>query len=181
MRILAVRHGESTYNVKGFCNDDPSVPVPLTRRGILQAEQVARKLSRNSIEVIITSQLPRAQQTAQIISRHIPAPIHIDPRLNDRKTGFEGKPALHFRQALDYDRISGKLPGGESYLEEKGRIQSFLEDITSTNHNTVLLVGHEEPLRIITGIIEGLTDSQILSLEIQHCTILEFEMEQKAC
>lgn len=58
--------------------------VPLTAEGIRQAQAVARKLTQTPIDLIVTSPLRRARQTADCIAAQIQAPLMEDVRLRER-------------------------------------------------------------------------------------------------
>lgn len=168
-KIIFLRHGETTYNQKGLCNDDPSIPVSLTRNGRMQAREVAESLKGEKIDLIVVSAFARTQETAQIINQYHQAPIIIDQRINDRKTGiFEGRPNWQFRQYIK-DPITGKAPGGESYIDEKKRVLEFFSWIRQTHQRNILVVTHHEPMRIIQGYIEGLSDKEAYEKRINNC------------
>ena len=88
MTWFFVRHGQSTYNLEnrftGWHN--PS----LSELGQKQATETAKKLSEYSIDVIYTSDLSRAKETAEIIIKNHPnAPKNIiaNKLLNERNYG----------------------------------------------------------------------------------------------
>ena len=68
MRFVGLRHGESEFNRLGLCNDDPNRPVNLTTEGRRQAKGVIEALRQLSVQRIISSELPRARQTAEILA-----------------------------------------------------------------------------------------------------------------
>jgi broad specificity phosphatase PhoE len=71
MRIIFVRHGESEHNAGKSKGDD----TPLTKKGRMQAELLGRTLKKQKISVIYTSNLLRAKQTGEIISKIIKVPV----------------------------------------------------------------------------------------------------------
>lgn len=97
MKVYVARHAETNYNVLGLCNDDPSVDVHLTKKGIKQGKELAAKLKDVSFDLIITSQFPRTQHTAALVNEGHEAPTTSDTRIGDVQTGFEGKPVALFR------------------------------------------------------------------------------------
>ncbi len=76
--IWLTRHGETQWNtvrrMQGQLNS------PLTDNGIRQAEQLAKWLAKEDIDVIYTSPLERAYKTALILrgNRNIPVISHVD-------------------------------------------------------------------------------------------------------
>lgn len=71
------RHGESTYNIRGLIQGHTNDSV-LTETGVAQAHQTGKKLSRRSIDILISSPLRRAQETSEIVASHIKVPIIYD-------------------------------------------------------------------------------------------------------
>jgi alpha-ribazole phosphatase len=76
MKLYCLRHGETNYNRLGLCNDDPARDVHLTPEGTRQAQAAALRLRAAPLErIIITSELPRTWQTADIINRDHRVPL----------------------------------------------------------------------------------------------------------
>lgn len=180
MKAYFLRHGQSVYNVKGLCNADPAVPVGLTDQGREQAHTAAHELSSIAkLDLVFVSELLRAQETATIVNRFHSAPVRIDPRLNDRDTGFEGRPIQDYIDAMcaDPDPLNFKQPPGESYLDQKRRVLSFLEEtLYCLQVNTVLVVTHHEVLQIVNGYYKGLSDMEMFQTRIGNGIILEFDI-----
>jgi alpha-ribazole phosphatase len=176
MRVHFVRHGESDYNVLGLANGDPARAVSLTSRGREQAEAAAAALAGAAIAQVLVSEFPRARETAAIINRRHGAPMRIDSRLNDRRSGFEGRPIADYLAAVSDEPIDTTPAGGESYREEIGRVLSFLADLESLPGDEILVVTHHEILQIVSGHYAGLdpiamwrtpvANGQVISLDL---------------
>jgi probable phosphoglycerate mutase len=88
-RILAIRHGETAWNVDTRIQGQ--LDVPLNDKGRWQARRVAAALSDDGIAVIHSSDLKRAHETAQAIQEVAGCPIVTDIGLRERHFGeFEG-------------------------------------------------------------------------------------------
>ena len=79
MRIIGLRHGQSSYNLQKLCNDDPHKPVNLTSLGKKQAAQAAKALRTQQLVKIYSSPLPRAMQTAEIVNKTLRLPLEPHP------------------------------------------------------------------------------------------------------
>lgn len=174
MRIYFVRHGQSNYNVRHLCNDDPKKRVYLTKLGKGQIEDVARKLNNKNIEIIFASELPRTIQSAKIINKFHKVPIIIDFRINDRKTGFEGRPYDEYINTLKNNIFYEKVKYGESFQDEKKRVFSFLRDFRKLKYKHILVVAHEETLKIAYGYFNKLSDEEIWEIRVPNGYIMEF-------
>lgn len=176
MRIIFVRHGQSNYNIKHICNSDPSKKVYLTELGKRQIEDVGEKLKKEKIEIIFVSELPRTKESADIINKNRNAPIKIDKRINDRKTGFEGKSYFDYIKFIEKDRFNIKHEGGESFQNEKKRVFSFLEDVVKTSYKTILVVSHEEIMKIVKGYFEKLSDEEMWDIKVPNGYLIVFDV-----
>jgi broad specificity phosphatase PhoE len=66
-RILTIRHGQTVYNLeKRYAG---SIDIPLNEKGIEDAENASLKLKDYELDIVITSRLKRAIQTAELINR----------------------------------------------------------------------------------------------------------------
>lgn len=88
--IYFVRHGEAWINVwlkeKRALDLSEAVDTPLTDSGQKQAEATAERLKDTDFDVIITSDLARAKQTAEAIRKfHKDVPVVVLPELNERR------------------------------------------------------------------------------------------------
>ncbi|NLE01703.1 MAG: histidine phosphatase family protein [Fibrobacter sp.] len=84
--LYSVRHGETEWNRAGI--QQGHLNSPLTANGIKQARSLAKGLSGRGIEVIISSDLGRASQTADIIAKDLNLPLNTDNRLRERNLGI---------------------------------------------------------------------------------------------
>ncbi len=168
-----MRHGQTNYNVLDLCNDDPTKDAHLTELGKQQAEIVGKKIKGIKLDAVIISELPRTKETAAIITKNQQVRFIVEPRINDRKTGFDNKPASDFFETLKPDIFNLKFNNGESFQEEKKRVFSFLEELKSYNLANVLVVTHSEILQIINGYFNNLSDQEMWDAKIDNCQILE--------
>src|SRR5207245_2614470 len=84
MSILLVRHGETLLNASRTLQ----LPeTPLGPRGLAQARAIAARLRKRCIEAVVSSDLPRAWQTAEAIAGSCGAPISAEPLLQERSFG----------------------------------------------------------------------------------------------
>ncbi len=156
-KVFIVRHGETYWNVEGRIqgHDDS----PLTEIGITQAESLAKRLRDYQFAAIYSSDLPRAQETAQhIANRRKNQSIILKPCLRERNFGilqgivkkdlqkFFPEESTHYENN-DPDHI---IPDGESLRTFRQRCVDCLEDLVSQHENEVILVvAHSGVLRSI--------------------------------
>jgi probable phosphoglycerate mutase len=119
-QLLAIRHGETEWNSESrFQGHLNSV---LNQGGLAQADALGARLARERFDVLISSDLGRALQTASAIARHTGHEIVVEPRLRERNMGiFQGlTPAeVQSRYPDEYARFKTNdpdyaIPDGES-------------------------------------------------------------------
>lgn len=155
-RVIIVRHGETEWNIANIRQGH--LDSPLTSEGIAQAEALARRLARERFTAIYSSDLGRAVETAQIISRATGHEIVTDSRLRERHLGiFQGllsdeikekyptEYKLHRSLGPDY-----VIPGGESVRQQVVRNIGYLREIAAKHAGeTILVITHG-------GVLNGL-------------------------
>ncbi len=178
MKVFVARHAETNYNVLGLCNDDPKVDVYLTSKGKQQAELLATTLKSTDFELIITSEFPRTKETARLLNQHHNAPVIVDARINDVLTGFEARPAQEFREARRNadDRWNVRFNGGESFEDEKTRVQKFLIDLQKRPEKCVLVVTHQAIARLINAVVNNLPNEKVDDFEVSNTHCFDFEL-----
>ncbi|MFP4119101.1 MAG: histidine phosphatase family protein [Candidatus Woesearchaeota archaeon] len=153
MNITLVRHGETNYTVKGLCSEKAGVNVHLTVKGELQAKLLAKRLKDENFDIIYTSELYRTLQTAEFINEYHNVTHKVDERINDRKTGFDSRPIREFYTFVSKDPIHTRSPGGETLLDVRERVKSFLDDLKTQPHERILIVTHSLVVKLMYVIV----------------------------
>ena len=88
-RVLAIRHGETAWNVDTRIQGQ--LDIPLNDTGRWQADRLARAVAEEGISAVYSSDLLRAYETAESVARGCGQPIVPDTGLRERGFGvFEG-------------------------------------------------------------------------------------------
>lgn len=177
MQLFFMRHGQTNYNLLGLCNDDPSQDVHLTASGIAQAEAAAEQLRRTPLQMIVTSELPRTQQTGEILNRYHRLTLYSHSALNDIRSGFDGRPVSEYFAAIAADPLHLSVNGGESLLVHKQRVLGYLDWLRQQTQQTILSIAHEETLRVFYAWFHGIADERLRDLHFANCEIVRFEFE----
>ncbi|MDX1766190.1 MAG: histidine phosphatase family protein [Candidatus Saccharimonadales bacterium] len=157
MKIYAVRHGHTNYNRWHILNSDPKVDVRLTRRGRKQAEALAQEIQYIEFDHVYTSELPRTIETADIATRGREIERTVEPLINDIRTGMEKWPVWLWllRLRLNKSPRSARFDGGETLDEARTRVFKGLDKIISSNHKSILIVGHMHTIHRLQERYEG--------------------------
>ena len=129
-RILAIRHGETMWNVDSRIQGH--LDISLNDTGRWQAERLGLALKDEPIAAIYASDLSRAHDTALAVSRHTGVPVQAEPGLRERSFGeFEGRTFAEIETELpeQAQRWRQRDPaftpaGGESRLMLEARVLS---------------------------------------------------------
>ena len=190
-RLILVRHGQSVWNASNRFTG--WTDVDLSDQGVEEAEEAGRELSAIRIDVVHTSDLVRAQRTAEIIMRHNEAsdgvPTKYDWRLNERHYGAlqglnkaetaekHGAEQVHvWRRSFDV-----APPEGESLeMTAERTIPYFIEEIVPdlVDDKNVLVSAHGNSLRSIVMHIESISPEDIVSLEIPTGEPIHYNYEE---
>ncbi len=144
------RHGQSTYNIAGRTQGQTNDSV-LTELGKSQAEEIGRKLSDKGVEIIITSPLQRAVQTANLANQSLQVPIEVDERFIEVNVGVvEGMHYLDIKakypeifdkmHSVDGDADNVCYPQGETRLQVRQRIFTGLNDWADKDKYKIMAV-----------------------------------------
>ncbi len=167
-RYFLLRHGESLKNVKDFESCWPEKrKVPLTKKGKKQAVKAGKDLKSKKIDLIFTSDILRAKQTAEIVGKELGLKPYLDKRLREIGLGiFNGMSFKDFGAfwkqgkkltALQYYRNRYVLltPGGETYVDIESRLRSFFKEMEKKyKGKNILVVSHQRPLTLFEKVVK---------------------------
>jgi broad specificity phosphatase PhoE len=154
--VILARHGESELSVVGTVNGDPSVACALTRAGEDQARRLGDQLAGVELDLCVTSEFERAQQTADLALAGRDVPRLVLPELNDVRFGhFEGGTLGAYREwAAANEPIVEAPGGGESRSATVARYVRAYRAILARPEPTVLVVAHGLPIRYVLNALE---------------------------
>src|SRR5512132_797980 len=182
--LLLVRHGETDWNrerrFQGHA--DP----PLNDKGREQANALAQELSAEGIELVYTSDLARARETAEIVGARLGANVLLLRELREIDVGEW--------QGLTWPEIERRYPegvrswherghgweAGETYDELGERVVAALRRIAAEHpEQRVLVVGHGGTIRATRAFIEGVSvaESRSRRRPIGNCEVFRVVTE----
>lgn len=145
MNIYICRHGETDYNLNSIIQGQ-GVNTNLNKTGLDQAKDLAYKLKEIKFDIIFTSDLLRAKQTTEEISKYQSCKILEEKALRERNFGiYEGKVNTLYKNQIkktSLDMWEFSPEGGESYLDVTKRVKPFIDNLLTLNYDNVLLSAH---------------------------------------
>jgi broad specificity phosphatase PhoE len=152
-----VRHGESEGNAaRIFTGQTDS---PLTARGRGQAATVAAELAKVKFDRIVSSDLARARDTAEVIAKPHRIAVEIVPELREIDVGDRTGTAFDETRGLPNWSDDGFVswPGGETLDQVLARTLGAIERLTRESPGkTILVVGHGGVNRILLSHFLGI-------------------------
>lgn len=159
--IILSRHGESAESARSIESGDPLTDEGLTDIGRAQARELGRKIGGDAIDLCITSEFPRTQQTADIALAGRGIASAVDARLNDIRYGeFEGKSRDEYRAWAHAHPVTTPLPGGESKAQVANRMCEAMEGVLELPERHILVVTHELLIGDLLNALRGKTPAQ---------------------
>jgi len=173
VELTLVRHGQVDLNKTDMVNGG-NIDSVLNETGRGQVQALAKKLKKRKFDVIVSSDLKRAVETADILSKELKTP-HVArwKELRERDTGeWTGKPVKDFVTTLPNGTTAspalhpGTPPGGESLETFLKRLDTALLRVrTEYPGKRVLLVCHSGPVRGIQALIENLSFAEAAAID----------------
>jgi len=184
-RVLLVRHGDIAADMSRYWGH---TDVSLNDAGIRQAEQLERRLAGEEIDLVYSSDLRRAMDTAAVIAgRHH---LSVAPCPELREINFGQCEGLTFDEMKDrYPQTEGiwtadsqgiRFPGGESVRTLAGRVGTFVERLRREPCGTALVVAHGGSLRVLICCLTGLDLSAWREMHIERASLSIIEMHGHA-
>lgn len=172
MRLFITRHGTTKDNKKRIIQGH--TPGELTDEGKLQADLLGMRLSSEHIDMIYSSDLKRAHETAMIIADHVPdARLETDERLRERDFGHATGTKI---PTSGWDDFEKKYAGHMETMEEvRIRLESFFSEIISLHpDDTVLVVSHGLSMVIFIGFLQGKSIDESFGMRLKNTSLTEF-------
>ena len=127
MKLCFLRHGEADWPNW----TKPDNERPLTERGRKEMKRVAKFLERLKLvpDVILTSPLPRASQTAEIVGQRLGIELQIEPalahgfnieRLRRLLAKRDAECVMIVGHEPEFSEIIGELTGGKTKISKAG-------------------------------------------------------------
>lgn len=180
MKLFLARHGLTEWNASQRFQGHSD--GPLNNTGRQQARALSRRLAGEDFQVICSSDLQRAAQTAQVIAERQNCPVVLEPRLREVSFGsWEG---------LTYAEIKQRDPGalaewasnflevhpsdGETVTQLTQRVSQVLQEIRQKySGQKVLLVSHAGPLQVLVCLAMGFSPSLYWQFHIAQGSLSE--------
>lgn len=174
MMTFLIRHGSTEFTQKGLSQGQ--LDIPLSEKGVYEAERMQEAVRRLPINVIYSSPLMRCSQTARIINQGLDLPLIVDDRIMEM---FLGR-----RQGTDFYKWSEEerelfrrrpeVYGAESNESFYSRVTDFYKDVLTRGQNA-LIVSHGGVFKNIYRYIHGINDFTTKFRTPETCEIFKLQ------
>ncbi|HEY3368489.1 MAG TPA: histidine phosphatase family protein [Symbiobacteriaceae bacterium] len=181
-----IRHGETDYNRNGRYQGQSD--IPLNAEGRRQTQLLATRMKEVPLDVIYTSPLSRAQETARTIAAG--RPVMLEPRLMEVSVGramgltnaeiARDLPEFWAQMQREPDRTP--FPGGENaYDVQKRAVEALWAVRERYPHERVAVVSHGGVIKALVCDVLGLSLAERHRIVLNNCslTIVEWGAERR--
>jgi len=153
-QVFLIRHGETESNVEGRFRGRAN--IPLSKNGFVQASELANSLSETKIDVIYSSPLLRAKQTAEklAITKNLPIVEHsgfqnidLGDWTHKLKDEVKRDYPIEWAQWTTLPEYM-TIPGGENIIEVRNRARKALDKLVRKHDGeNVVIFTHRAVLK----------------------------------
>ena len=183
-KILLVRHGRTDWNAAHRFQGRSD--IPLNETGLTQAEKLADRLASWPVDVVYTSPLTRASQTAAVLAeRHRKVPIVLEDLVEINFGSWEG---MHLKHLLEKERDSFRAwvkdpffqppKGAETWNDIRTRIESAVQSILKDGHEHIVVISHGGIMRALFVVLLQLDPHTVWNIKTSNCALCGIEVRE---
>lgn len=163
---IVMRHGQAETQILNIW-DSGNQNMHLTDLGKEQVLATAKKLKKEKIQMIFSSDILRTKETSAIVTKTLGIKkVNFDKRLRELQVAeFSGKPGSEYAKKFPTyaDSFAGKPDGGESLRDLRGRLNDFIEEVEKKYQGkNILIISHEWSVWMLTQAMEGWTEQEAI-------------------
>ncbi|MET9022098.1 histidine phosphatase family protein [Actinopolymorpha sp. NPDC004070] len=178
--LWLARHGETEWSRDG--RHTGKTDLPLTEAGERAARALGDRLAGTSFDLVVTSPLARARETARLAGFGDRAVVEPDVREWDYGE-YEGRTTPDIRTEVPgWSVWNDPVPGGESAEQVGARADRVIERIRDDVAERALIIAHGHFLRVLGARWIGLSprDGAHFLLDVATVSVLGWERETPA-
>lgn len=172
--VYIYRHGETDWNVsQRTMGQLESIVTSFTKLGYEEIEDISIDMIKNNIEVIYSSDLQRAVETATIANNNKNVAIYMSKELRGLNMGqLQGLSTSELENSKfaqeSFKNYDIPLPGGESINDLNRRVYSFIKRICDeTDYERIAIVTHSAVMSNLRSFLDN--DNYV---SINRCLLL---------
>ncbi|MEO0250167.1 MAG: histidine phosphatase family protein [candidate division WOR-3 bacterium] len=185
MKLYIVRHGETQWNKEEVFRGRKD--VPLNETGLWQAERTGAFFSNKKVEVVYSSPLARATQTAEAICLATGARLSLDHAFIDMDFGpWEGLSLANVRTSYPQEfETWRKVPhrfrmaGAETLAQVRRRVREGLQRIETQANGTAVITTHRVICKLLALHFLGASNNAFWRVKVDPAGITLVEQKEE--
>lgn len=176
MKLGLIRHGSTAWNKEGRAQG--SSDIPLDEEGMSGARLLAERLLNEEWDVIYSSDLMRAKQTAEIIADRLQVQLIFDAKLRETGGGMiEGTTELE--RITKWGKNWREMDLGiETFESVKERTQAFKrERLDRAESNNILIVSHGA---LLNTLLAELSPPSLFQQPLKNTSLTMFSLDDSS-
>ncbi len=184
--VITVRHGATAYGAEHRIAG--RLDVPLSPDGARASWELRSPLSATGFDVVVSSPLVRAWDTARLATGLTDEQILLDPGCMERDyggmQGLDPGEVAALDPPIRYVEVGGyhhslNPPGGESFPELRSRAVEFVDGLLALHRGrSILVFSHQVFLQQVHGVLLGLDEIDCLAIDIGHLEVDRFTLDE---
>lgn len=169
--IITIQHTQSIHHTNGMVGS--WTDWDLSELGMEQAHNIGKNLSTQLADkkyVLYTSDLLRAQQTAEIVGQHLKITPILASELRERNLGkCVGQSVKWMKENVEVreKNIDDRMfSDAESRRDEWHRLLPFFNEIMANEHENIIIVSHGDLLSVFNAMWLGMDVEMLNSCEL---------------
>ncbi|NLK44653.1 MAG: histidine phosphatase family protein [Tissierellia bacterium] len=184
-KLYLIRHGQSEWNILSKVQGQKD--ANLTNIGREQARKLGKRLIDENIDIIFSSDLSRALETAEIISSMINKPVVESKEIQEINFGpWEGLTLAEIQKKYKEEYLiwmkkpdKFKLEGAETLDNLKNRVMKYVEKVLIENKDkNIAIVSHNATLKIIILNLLGMGNAFYKNISLNNVSLSIIECRQ---
>lgn len=180
--VYLVRHGENVANITRELSHR-IIDYSLTDKGVEQAKQTAAHFSGRTVDLVVSSPLKRAVETADVIGRVLDLPVRVDEQFRELNVGtLETEGELEERWRVHHEIVDrwragdadAAFPDGEDLHQLTARFRAGMGDVLTRTRDAAIVVGHAGIFRFALAAVATWEDPDIKA-PFNNCSISTLE------
>ncbi|MEK7390553.1 MAG: class I tRNA ligase family protein, partial [Patescibacteria group bacterium] len=170
-KYFVMRHGEAEFNLTDTVSCLPKDNNKITERGRAEVLTTAGKLKKEGIDLIYSSDLVRAKQTAEIVAGELGIPaenVVYTPEIRELNAGvYNGRAWDEYRKSFNSSeaRFETAVEDGETLSALRDRAVKFIYDMEKKHTGKkILVISHGDTLFLMEAGVRGLTKKELMAV-----------------
>jgi len=182
--VFLIRHADIDLIGKTLCGRTGG--ISLNARGTMQAERLARRLSRFPLNAIVCSPLDRACETARPLSALTGLEVKVSANLNEIAFGdwtglsFDELSGIPGWKDFNHCRSCNRAPGGESLIEVQSRAVAEINKIAAEfPDGNIAVISHGDVIRAAIAYYMGIPLDLLTRFEISPASVSILKIQSR--